>query len=462
MMNRWLLLILVLAALIRFAYQEGMLYYGGNFHNGSDSGKYLVIAETIVETGIFGRMSDQGVQPELNRMPVYPYFLAGIFKIFGNGNLQAVARVQIFIDLITIFGIALSAAAINRALVIPSALVAAVIPNLLVHTSYVLTENLFLLFFTWGMCATLWAIKGHKTLGMLIAAGLLFGIALYTRPVMMFFPLFLFPTLVYAFHVTAKETISRIILLSTIPVIIMLLAASPRVASNYTKYGHVVFTSQSGNHLLKWVYPCLRTPWSCASHGDTWKENVPIIEKRLSEVSQQEKANPFAKDIIMRELGMQRIRELGAMQIVTGMIVGAFKNAIQTGAYETLTQFNQPTTFFSAMQGHSFTERLSNFLQRNRNNHFMFIWALAQAALTVSRMVQLLGMWKGLSDKDMRPYCVFLIATIVYFLAVNGPIGNPKYRIPTEPAFIILFAIGMNSLAGKLLTPRCRKNQKAE
>ena len=76
-MNRWLLPVLVLAALIRFGYQESMLYYGGSFHNGSDSGKYLVIAETIVETGIFGRMSDQGVQPELNRMPVYPYFLAG-------------------------------------------------------------------------------------------------------------------------------------------------------------------------------------------------------------------------------------------------------------------------------------------------------------------------------------------------------------------------------------------------
>ena len=90
----------------------------------------------------------------------------------------------------------------------------------------------------------------------------------------------------------------------------------------------------------------------------------------------------------------------------------------------------------------------------------MFIWALAQAALMASRMVQLLGTWKGLADKSIRPYCAFLIATIIYFLAVNGPIGNPKYRIPTEPAFIILFAIGMNFLAGKIVIFRSRKNQK--
>ena len=194
-MNRWLLPVLVLAALIRFGYQESMLYYGGSFHNGSDSGKYLTVAETIVETGIFGRMSDEGVQPELNRMPVYPYFLAGVFKIFGPENFRAVARTQILIDLATILGIALSAAAIKRTLVVPSALVAPVPPYLLVHTSYVLSENLFLLFFTWGMCATLWAIRGHKATMMLIVAGVLFSVSLYTRPVMMFFPLFLFPAL---------------------------------------------------------------------------------------------------------------------------------------------------------------------------------------------------------------------------------------------------------------------------
>ena len=76
MINRWLIPILLLTAVVRVGYQDSMLYYGGSFHNGSDSGKYLVIAETISETGRFGRMSERGVEPELNRMPVYPYFLA--------------------------------------------------------------------------------------------------------------------------------------------------------------------------------------------------------------------------------------------------------------------------------------------------------------------------------------------------------------------------------------------------
>jgi hypothetical protein len=39
-----------------------------------------------------------------------------------------------------------------------------------------------------------------------------------------------------------------------------------------------------------------------------------------------------------------------------------------------------------------------------------------------------------------------LAMTVVYFLGVNGPLGDPKYRIPMEPALIIFFAIGLCAL----------------
>ncbi|MEP4378189.1 MAG: glycosyltransferase family 39 protein [Alphaproteobacteria bacterium] len=442
-MNRWLVLVLILAAVLRFGYQEGMLSYGGSFHNGSDSGKYIVIAETIVETGEYGRMTENGVRRELNRMPVYPYFLAGVFNVFGTGNLQAVARVQIFVELITIVGLALAAMAIDRRLVIPTALIAAVIPNFLVHTAYVLNENLFLLFFVWGMCAILWAMRGYRPPWLLLGAGLLFALSLYTRPVMMFFPLFLFPTLVYALTASRAASLKRSLFLAAIPVLVIFAAAAPRVASHQAEFGHAVFTSQSGAHIVKWVYPCLRTPWSCASHGEAWEENAPTIATRLAALPEAEQENRFARDVIMREVGTERIWELGIVQIIKGMTIGAIKNVIQTGVYESLSQFNQPATFFSAMPGNTLGERFSNFVSQNRNNVFMGVWVLAQIALFASRLVQLGGILGGLADRRTRPYTIFLAMTVVYFLAINGPIGNPKYRIPAEPALIIFTAMGL-------------------
>ena len=134
------------------------------------------------------------------------------------------------------------------------------------------------------------------------------------------------------------------------------------------------------------------------------------------------------------------------------MAVGAIKNIVQTGVYETLTQFKQPTTFFSSMPGNTFSQRIQNFVSQNRNHYFMGLWVIAQIALFGSRLVQISGLWRGVSDRNMRPYCVFLAATIGYFLLINGPIANPKYRVPMEPALIIFLAIGAQELRSKFYT----------
>ncbi len=150
--------------------------------------------------------------------------------------------------------------------------------------------------------------------------------------------------------------------------------------------------------------------------------------------------------MIRRDVAIERILELGMPQILFGSAVGAFKNLIQTGAYETFTQYRQPITFFAAMPGGTFGERFGNFLQNNKTNIFMGFWLVAQIFLVLSRGVQLVGLWSGLADRTRRPFTIILTGTIVYFLVVNGPIGNPKYRIPMEPALILLFSIGFYTI----------------
>ena len=95
------------------------------------------------------------------------------------------------------------------------------------------------------------------------------------------------------------------------------------------------------------------------------EENAPILAQRLAILSEMEQVNPVTRDLIMRKIAVDRVLDLGISQIAVGMITGAMRNLIQTGFYETLTQFRQPTTFFSAMPGVTFRERLSNFLNTN-------------------------------------------------------------------------------------------------
>ena len=115
------------------------------------------------------------------------------------------------------------------------------------------------------------------------------------------------------------------------------------------------------------------------------------------------------------------------------------------------------------MPGDGIMERTSNFVAANLTNLFMYLWFVSQVSLMLSRAIQLVGMGVGLRNPARRPHMMFLGMTVVHFMAIHGPIGNPKYRIPMEPALIIFFSIGLCAIgewygarrAGRQSSPRC-------
>lgn len=433
--TRQLLWIALFAIVLRFAYQALMLQFGGSFHNGSDSEKYLIIAREYLAGG-YGNHSGE----QLERMPLYPALLAAIFHLFGTDNLRAVIIVQNFIDALSVIGIGIAARSMSERFAAPSALAAAVIPNFLVHASYILTETLFTLFFVWGLCALLWSLR-RNTMRFLIVGGFLFGLALMTRPVMIHYLAALVPALAVALWLQGKSTWLRSAAFAVIPAILILAFAAPRVIDHYRHYGYASLTAQEGTHLLNWFYGCLASATPCAERGRIVEEMRPISEQRVVALG-KDKDNPFAVSAVESRLAIEKILSTPPSLIVTSMSVGMFRVLMQTGFYESFAQFRQPLTFFSAMPGGSLTERLSNFVRTNATNGFMLLWVLAQAVLVLSRGVQLAGLVHGLREPAYRGATLILAATIVYFLVLTGPVASPKYRIPIEPPLLILFGMG--------------------
>jgi hypothetical protein len=169
---------------------------------------------------------------------------------------------------------------------------------------------------------------------------------------------------------------------------------------------------------------------------------APIANEHVQLVAGKH-ANPFAVSALMQSFAIQRIFDLPLWQIAWGWSWGAFRNLMQTGFYQVLTQFNQPPNFFSAMHGTGVLDRIGEFVRINWNNPFMILWVISQFALVVSRAVQFLGALTGLTRPQFRGPTLLLIGLIVYVLALNGPVADPKYRIPMEPALLVLFAIGL-------------------
>ena len=225
----WVIAIAIFAFFLCLTYQAGMVAFGGQFHNGSNSGKYLKVAHSLWLSG---------AAPYTERLPLYNYFIFAIFKLVGSESLRAVVTVQAALDAFTVIAIAIAARAFARELVIPAALTASILPNFIICSSYVLTETIFLLFMSWGLAALLWAVTAKRAFALLAVAGICFGLTLLTRPTMIYSPLFVVPALIYAFRTGRGSSWRNSIGLALVPSATMWLTASPLLIDNYLQYGY--------------------------------------------------------------------------------------------------------------------------------------------------------------------------------------------------------------------------------
>jgi 4-amino-4-deoxy-L-arabinose transferase-like glycosyltransferase len=447
-MSRKRLLILFLLALgIRLAYVGLVIWFDGSFDNGSDSGKYLLRAANLLEYGKLVYLDYGVLIPDTGRMPVYPYFLAAILGLAGKESLWVVVVVQAFIDSLTVFAVALLAGAINRRWMLPAAVLACMWTTTVVYSAFVLTDTLFLAFFTWGLCATLWAVRGERRLTLLIAAGVLFGLAVLTRPVLMFFPYALAPALALLLWRVSGVPGRRAAALALIPAILMLLALVPRLAMTYDHFGVPLISTQSGNQAIDVVDQFLRLcPEAECDSARTETAMHALIGTRLAERGEEERKNPLILDRIRRKIAVEHLLDIPVPVIAKGVALAATRSLLQTGLYETGYQLRQDPRYFSSVPGETFSERAQTFVMSIFSNGFLLAWALAQLGVFVALVFQIVGTASGLRDERSRPFILFLLMAAVYFLVVNGPFGNPRYAMPLTPALIVFTAAGFDAL----------------
>lgn len=439
----WLLL---LAALVfRLAYLGLVLIFDGQIDNGSDSGKYLQLATNINAYGSLLNWDLGQFGPDTGRMPLYPYFLALVLEITGPERLWGVAVLQALIDTTTVIAIGLIAGAMKGAWALPSAILACGWATLIVLSSFVLADTVFMAFFCWGICACMWAPGSKQKLILVTLAGIAFSLALLTRPTLMFFPYVLAPALSLLLWARGNVPWRKAILFSLLPAFMMLLAVVPRATQNYTHYGEAVITTQSGDHALDVVDQFIRLCDVCIRQH--WEQRMHTEARTLfSAQNEKDRKNPVVLDNINRDVALRHLKELPLTIIVKGVTLGSLRSILQTSLYETGHQFHLQPKFFSSIHGERLLERLRIFFSEVVSSTFLLVWAFAQMFAIAAFFLQILGLRNSVRDRETAPYVLFLITTGLYFLAVNGPFGNPRYGIPLTPVLIVLTASGIVTL----------------
>ena len=183
-------------------------------------------------------------------MPGYFLFLTAIISIFGE-NFLPVLVIQSVIDSLTCVMIG----ALGR-YIYPKhwgifGWLAAIWPNLFIHSGLLLGDSLFVFFFVWFLLSFT-SFLNKPTILAAVATGAALGLATLVEPTTQFIIL-LTPVLLPLVLIISEMKIKEAIFNSFVVFIVSVVCVSPLLMINVTKYGSVALTSQNGTHMQNWV-----------------------------------------------------------------------------------------------------------------------------------------------------------------------------------------------------------------
>ncbi len=228
--------------------------------NGGDSFQYDQLALSVKNGDGFSFLGEASAL----RAPVYPLFLALIYKIFGH-NYLVVMILQSFIELLTIIIVyKMIFENFGKRRAILSLILFCFHPGIIIYTSRILTETLFTLFLS---LAFYYLMKAHKSLSLKysVFSGFIFGICVLTKPTPIGLIGFLFLSIIF---MNEKIKRAKVFIIFSL---ISILTIMPWSMRNYFKMNEITLISNSsfGHMMFIGSYK----PWDLEPKG--W-DNPPL------------------------------------------------------------------------------------------------------------------------------------------------------------------------------------------
>ncbi len=333
-------------------------------------------------------------KPTMARPPVYPLFLAAIYKVFRGSDFA----VKIFQDLfdslrvVLLLFIAYEIFGIQTAFIL--GLISVVYVPYILYSNIILTESLFSFFLALLCFLLIIALKREKIRDF-IYAGISFGVATLTRGVSLFFPFFLFPLLIWKFGKKFLKGFAIFFLVGYSVVGVW-------TARNYAVFKSFIPVSTGGGGLV-WL----------ATQKNAWKGDVLVELKPLD--------MDYFKDL--RGLPWYEWEKIVARRTMAW----ALRHPLTYGSI----LFRNFLRLWSIPVGKVSLARKSGIAGRLYKIFFIF-----------SVFIALFGILRGLLYPDAGAFIVFLFLVYVSLMhSIVLPL--PRYRLPFEQFMLVFFSFGL-------------------
>lgn len=149
---------------------------------------YQRLGHVLATTGRFTRYpAVQPFVPETIRTPVYPLFVAAVYRVFGESHAAVAAAQAILFALLTLVVYALTARLATRRVALTAAWFTALFPPFPYYAALALTEVLCTMLVTLGIWTAVRAVQERRRSDYILT-GVFIGLATLTRPTYALFP----------------------------------------------------------------------------------------------------------------------------------------------------------------------------------------------------------------------------------------------------------------------------------
>ena len=373
-----------------------------------DTTRYLNVALNILTGRGF---AEYIVGPTAFAPPVYPYFLAGVFKVFGYNMIHA-KIVQAVIGGLTCWIVyRLGFHAFGTRIGLLAAAGAAVFPDLIILAGYLYSETVYIALLCLGFLSILKACKEPQKWRHWIVGGILLGLCILTRHVILLFPVFIM--MVLLLFKSIRQHWKRLLVFTGICYLMIV----PWTIRNYLYFDEFI-------------------PVAAGSGGTFWiGSNVEHQgEFRYSDTMQEidEETGGVKVDIERDKILMERA------------IDNIADNPLQYAGVVAKKFIRYFIKIYEAVP-HGQPRQLN-----------IFVTIILASSYYPLLLMFLLGI--VLSRRDYRYliplYGIVLYSGIIYALTVVVP----RYRAPLLPFFIVFAAYGVYRLAEKWFSLKERKS----
>jgi 4-amino-4-deoxy-L-arabinose transferase-like glycosyltransferase len=384
----------------------------------ADSFGYVRLAESLLDTQTF---------PSIFRTPVYPFFIATIYSIFGKLP-QAVLIFQYLLDSLTVIFVILIFLRIsgNTRYSYSAGLIYAINPFAIFYSNMMLSEILFTFLCSIAIYFFILSLRSFKKRYFIVSA-IFLALGTLCRPISLYLPLIIAP-----FTLLRKFPLRKKLLHLLLFIMVFFISIVPWFLRNYQNYGRWTLSTVSDINIFYYEAPAIQmvndNPLLIFRVGDGFNKSFEIFQKNFCDKIKIKHnwndkdpfsiTNDFLKTDILRKEGLIVIKE----NFLRFLLVHF------NGLARTLFPFYP-----------NFEKLFGYDLKAIKIISFVI-------DVTIIGLF-LFGIFSLLWDKSKiapdRTIIVFMMIVIFYFSFLPGLAGYSRFRIPVLPYITILATFGL-------------------